>query len=66
MNAELLGLEFVGEGRQLAAQVDQILIAFGPVAEEGELLGDVVLRLRGSRASDVHAFIILRRMPTPP
>jgi len=36
----LLGLPLVREGRQLAAEVDQVLVALGPVTEEGEFLGD--------------------------
>src|SRR5690606_3730439 len=48
VQAVLLGLPRLRELRQLAAQVDQVLVALGPVAEEAELLADRVLRgLRG-------------------
>src|SRR5690606_18294269 len=42
-----LCLPLLGEGRQLAAEVDQVLVALGPVAEERELVGDRGLRLGG-------------------
>ncbi|KAG1447114.1 hypothetical protein G6F57_017151 [Rhizopus arrhizus] len=45
--AVLLGLPFLREGRQLAAEVDQVLVALGPVAEEAEFLGDGGLGLGG-------------------
>ena len=61
VHAEILGLEFLGEGRQLLAQVDQILVALGPVAEEGELVDDVLLRLLGAGWGDgIHGRIIAR------
>src|SRR5690606_550646 len=45
--AVFLDPERVGERWQLAAEVDQVLVAFGPVAEKRELLADRGLRLRG-------------------
>ena len=43
----LFGLPVFREGRQLAAEVDQVLVALGPVAEEAEFLGDGGLGLGG-------------------
>src|SRR5690606_5795363 len=48
VQAVLLGPPFLRERRQLAAEIDQVLVALGPVAEERELLGDRGLRLRGA------------------
>src|SRR4051812_8940724 len=42
----LLGLPFLRERRQLAPQVDQVLVSLRPVAEERELLRNRGLRLR--------------------
>src|SRR5690606_35607018 len=37
------GLPFIGEGRQLAPEVDQVLVALGRVAKEAELFLDGLL-----------------------
>src|SRR5690606_13236875 len=47
VQAVLLGLPLLGKRRQLAAQVDQVLVALGPVGEEREFVADGLLGLRG-------------------
>src|SRR5690606_14470 len=49
-----LGLPFLGEGRQLAAEVDQVLVTLGPVTEQGEFVGDGGLGLGGAGFGRTH------------
>src|SRR5215471_3478550 len=61
VHAVILGLQVLGKGRQLLAQVDEVLVALGPVTKEAEFLDDVLLRLLGARCGNsVHVFIIAR------
>src|SRR5207342_2011665 len=48
MQAVFLGLPGVGEGGQLAAKVDEVLVALRPVAEEGEFVADRALCFAGA------------------
>src|SRR5690606_12279606 len=65
VQAVLVGLPFLGEGRQLAAQVDQVLVALGSVAEEAEFLGDRALCVGGGRFHREHGLVHDRRQRTP-
>src|SRR5207342_1029865 len=49
VQAVLFALQRVGERGQLATEVDQVLVALGPIAEEREFLGDGRLRFRSRR-----------------
>src|SRR4051812_10067753 len=65
----LVGAPRVRERRQLAAEVDEVLVAFRPVVEEREFLGDRGLRLRGRRLHGehvdgrAHARFLIQRTP---
>src|SRR5690606_6206509 len=48
-----------------AAQVDQVLVTLGPVAEEAEFLGNGALRLGGRRLHREHGLVHGRRQRTP-
>ena len=62
VQAVLVGLQRVRKRRQLAAEVDQVLVALGPVAEEGEFVGDRGLRVAGGgfegEGGVVHGMVI--------
>src|SRR6185312_4899460 len=54
----------VGQRRQLASEVDQVLVAAGPVIEETEFVDDLLLRILDGGC--VHQFAIFQRVPSAP